>query len=128
MAEQYKIETNARSSALNQTLNYLVDTEQYEQYEILRDKREAIRKEADIAEQIYDELIIPIPSNQKDAYLIDQRKTIDTIQGRRLLKEEIKSLNTVTKELKTNYRDKGSKDIDYTSLREKEDSTIKKRL
>lgn len=126
VAEQYKIETNARSSALNQTLNYLVDTEQYEQYEILRDKREAIRKEADIAEQIYDELIIPIPSNQKDAYLIDQRKTIDTIQGRRLLKEEIKSLNTVTKELKTNYRDKGSKDIDYTSLREKEDSTIKK--
>lgn len=103
IADQYQMQSHARKNAINQTLDYLIDTGQYEQYEILREKREAIRKEADISDQIKEELEIPLPENPEKTKAIEYRKTIDTIQGRRLLKEEIQSINKVTHDLKTNY-------------------------
>lgn len=103
VAMKYYNQTNARKKAINNTLDYLVDTGQYKQYEIMQRHREAIRKEADIAEQIYSELKLPIPDAPKEYKPIEERKTIDTIQGRRLLKEEIKQIETVTKDFKSQY-------------------------
>lgn len=103
IAEEYQIQSHARKNAVNQTLDYLIDTGQYEQYEVLREKRDAIRKEADISDQIKEELEIPIPEKTKNESNIEYRQTIDTIQGRRLLKEEIKSINQITKDLNKDY-------------------------
>lgn len=83
-------------------MDYLVETNQIEQYEILRQHRESIRKEADIAEQINEELSIPIPTKQGES-TIEKRKTIDTIQGRRLLKQEISHLQKSNRELTKSY-------------------------
>lgn len=104
VAERYQIQSHARKNAINQTLDYLVDTGQYEQYEILRDKRDSIRKEADISDQIKEELEIPMPERPIEPSSIEARQTIDTVQGRRLLKEQIKEIQVVTKNLnKTEY-------------------------
>ncbi|MGJ8462410.1 relaxase MobL [Staphylococcus haemolyticus] len=102
IAQTYAEQTNLRKEAINQTLDYLVETNQIEQYEILRQHRESIRKEADIAEQINEELSIPIPTKQGEA-TIEKRKTIDTIQGRRLLKQEISHLQKSNRELTKSY-------------------------
>lgn len=99
IAEQYQQQTHDRKEAMNETLDYLVDTGQYEQYEILRDKRDAVRKEADISDQIKDELEIPLPEQKAYVSTIEDRKTIDTVQGRRLLKEEIREVSKITKDL-----------------------------
>lgn len=102
IASKYKQQTEKRKDAINNTLDYLVETNQIEQYELMRNYRDAIRKEADIAEQINDELKLPIPSKNSDES-IEKRKTIDTIQGRRLLKQELKELENVTNTVKKQY-------------------------
>jgi hypothetical protein len=102
VATKYKKQTEQRKDAINDTLDYLVETNQIEQYELMRNYRDSIRKEADVADQINDELKIPIPrKNGEDS--IEKRKTIDTIQGRRLLKEELKELETVTEVVRKQY-------------------------
>lgn len=103
VASQYYNQTFARKEAINKTLDYLIDTGQYEQYELMRVNRDSIRKEADIAEQIQQELQIPSPKHPENYKPIDERKTIDTIQGRRLLKEEIKEVQSLTKSFKKEY-------------------------
>ncbi|WP_341775905.1 relaxase MobL [Staphylococcus hyicus] len=102
VAEKYVLQTNDRREAINNTLDYLVNTNQIEQYEILRKYRDDIRKEADIAHQINEELKLPLvtPSGEST---IEKRKTIDTVQGRRLLKQELYELQNKTKELTRDY-------------------------
>lgn len=103
VASQYYNQTLARKEAINKTLDYLIDTGQYEQYELMRVNRDSIRKEADIAEQIQEELQIPSPDYPENYKPIDERKTIDTVQGRRLLKEDIKEVQSLTKAFKKEY-------------------------
>ncbi|PNN29658.1 hypothetical protein AL503_002425 [Staphylococcus haemolyticus] len=68
VSKAYLDQTNLRKKAINQTLDYLVETNQIEQYEILRQHRDSIRKEADIASQINEELEIPTPTEQGSFY------------------------------------------------------------
>lgn len=102
VSKAYLDQTNLRKKAINQTLDYLVETNQIEQYEILRQHRDSIRKEADIASQINEELEIPTPTEQGSSS-IEKRKTIDTIQGRRLLKQEISQLQRKNREVTKAY-------------------------
>lgn len=120
VASQYETQTNARKTALDNTLNYLIDTGQFEQYELMKDHRETIRKEADISKQIHEELNIPIPQNQ-NGQTIEKRKTIDTIQGRRLLKEEINELQNVNRSFINEYeKNEGYKKQSNTTKENKE--------
>lgn len=114
IAFKYYNQTNARKEAVNNTLDYLIETGQYEQYELMQTHRDAIRKEAEIADQIYSELKIPVPGKPENYKPIEERKTIDTIQGRRLLKQEIKEVQNVTHEFKHKYEWNGNlkKEID----------------
>lgn len=102
MAQKYVQQTNTRKEAINNTLDYLVETNQIEQYEILRNHRDNIRKEADIATQINEELHIPTPQKNGTS-TIEKRRTIDTIQGRRLLKEELRSLQITNREVAKDF-------------------------
>lgn len=102
VASKYQSQTEQRKDAINDTLDYLVETNQIEQYELMRNYRDAIRKEADIANQINDELKLPIP-NKNGEESIEKRKTIDTIQGRRLLKQELKELEPLTETVRKQY-------------------------
>lgn len=102
IAQKYEEQTGMRKKAINQTLDYLVETNQIAQYEILRQHRDNIRKEADIAEQINQELAVPIP-NRSGESTIEKRQTIDTIQGRRLLKQEISQLERTNREVTKSY-------------------------
>lgn len=103
IAEKYVEQTDTRKQAINQTLNYLVETNQIEQYEILRQHRDSIRKEADIAYQINEELSMPIPQMNSES-TIEKRKTIDTIQGRRLLKQELRELEKINRSVTEEYQ------------------------
>lgn len=102
IAQKYEEQTRMRKKAINQTLDYLVETNQISQYEILRQHRDNIRKEADIAEQINQELAVPIPNTSGES-TIEKRQTIDTIQGRRLLKQEISQLERTNREVTKSY-------------------------
>lgn len=103
IAEKYVEQTNTRKEAINRTLDYLIETNQIEQYEILRNYRNDIRKEADIAEQIQNELSIPIPPIS-GTDTIEMRKTIDTIQGRRLLKQELQRLEQINRDVAKQFQ------------------------
>ncbi|PTH39430.1 relaxase MobL [Staphylococcus capitis] len=120
IAQIYADQTTLRKEAINETLDYLVETNQIEQYEILRQHRDNIRKEADIAEQIKQELSIPIPTTQGESS-IEKRKTIDTIQGRRLLKEEISRLEKSNREFTKSYEI----DANQKRYKPKKDNNIK---
>lgn len=121
VAKQYYEQTNGRKEALDKTLNYLIDTGQFEQYELMKEHRDSIRKEADISSQIQEELSMPIPKD-KTGKSIESRKTIDTIQGRRLLKEQIRELQNVNKEFineyekEPSYKKKSYKQNEYDNL------------
>lgn len=125
VASRYELQTNARKQALDNTLNYLIDTGQFEQYEIMKNHRESIRKEADISKQINEELNIPIPK-YNGGQTIEKRKTIDTIQGRRLLKEEISELQSLNREFIDEYEAKGkNKKQDIPKTEYHQDTLIK---
>lgn len=102
VAQKYEEQTETRKKAINETLDYLVETNQITQYEILRQHRDSIRKEADIAEQINQELKVPIPEIHGES-TIEKRQTIDTVQGRRLLKQEISQLEKQNQEVAKSY-------------------------
>ncbi|PTJ36452.1 relaxase MobL [Staphylococcus simulans] len=120
IAEQYVEQTNTRKQAINETLDYLVETNQIEQYEILRQHRDSIRKESDIAEQIQEELAVPIPS-QNGETTIEKRKTIDTVQGRRLLKQELRQLEAKNREVASTFHlDKENKRYTLKENKEKD--------
>lgn len=102
IAEEYVLQTNNRREAINNTLDYLVNTNQIEQYEMLREYRDDIRKEADLAMQINEELKLPLVTSSGES-TIEKRKTIDTIQGRRLLKQELYELQNKTREITRSY-------------------------
>lgn len=102
VAEQYKQQTNDRYKAMRETMSYLVRTGQYQQYEMMRDKQKAIKNESLIAHQIESELKIPTPK-RNDRSTIETRQTIDTYQGRKLLKSELHQIEKTTKDLRQSY-------------------------
>src|SRR5699024_6525803 len=121
VAKKYYEQTNGRKEALDKTLNYLIDTGQFEQYELMQEHRDYIRKDPYISTKIQDELDIAIPKD-KTGKSIKSRKTIYTIQGRRLLKEQIRELQNVNKEFinedekKPSYKKKSYKQNEYDNL------------
>lgn len=102
IADMYYEQSKGREDALNETLSYLVKTGQFKQYEIMRQQRDDLEKETLFANQIASELRMPTPSKQSNATL-ETRKTIDTFQGRKMLKDEITQLEKTTKNLRLDY-------------------------
>lgn len=102
MAEDYKKQTDDRYKAMRKTMDYLIQTGQYEQYEIMREQRDSLRREKQIANQIDSELQMPTPSRKSDTK-IETKKTIDTYQGRKMLKNELYSIERTTRHLRENY-------------------------
>lgn len=111
IADMYYEQSKGREDALNETLKYLVKTGQFKQYEIMREQRDDLEKETLFANQIASELRMPTPSKQSNASL-ETRKTIDTFQGRKMLKDEITQLEKTTKNLRLEYK----KDTNFEKL------------
>lgn len=121
-ADQYKRQTDARNKALSKTMDYLIRTGQYEQYEMLKEKRDDMRQEALIANQISSELQMPVPKRTSKASL-ETRKTIDTYQGRKMLKNEIYKIENCTKDLRMDYE--AQTDFEKVPKRQSKKNNIK---
>ena len=124
IADMYYEQSKGREDALNETLSYLVKTGQFKQYEMMRQQRDDLEKETLFANQIASELRMPTPSKQSNASL-ETRKTIDTFQGRKMLKDEITQLEKTTKNLRLDYeKNTNFEKLPSYSHRKKDDNQI----
>lgn len=132
IAQQYSAQTKEREENMKESMRYLITTGQFKEYELMKDKRDAVHEETMIAMRIESELKLPTPGRVSGASL-EKRKTIDTVKGRRLLREQLLDIerrtgvvteeytaNTDTEKIKDTpaYRPKvDNRDVDWTSVR-----------
>lgn len=103
VASNYKAQTEKRVEAMRGTMRYLIQTGQFEAYEALKAQRDLLAREYRVANVIDKELSVPRGGkNGKDTLKL--RSTIDTARGRRLLRTELRDIETKTKEARDNYR------------------------
>lgn len=103
IAERYKEQTDARVEAFDKTLDYLVRTGQTAEYERMKQDKAHLEREQMIAAGIHTTLRLPKPE-KVSGEMVETKHTVNTVTGRRLIKEELREIEAVTHEMERRYR------------------------